>query len=70
MDGLFANHPAHNAITAENADALANEYLTVPAANGLEVTKAFVVDMRNHQADFVDMSCQQYPGRTAVNNGV
>ena len=45
MDGLFANHAAHKAVTAEDADALAYQYLAVPAANGLEVAEAFVVDM-------------------------
>src|SRR5829696_10305013 len=51
-----ADHAKHVAAIAGDPDALPNTHLVVPAADLVEPQKAVVVDVRDLQSDFVDVS--------------
>ena len=70
MDGFFADDPTHHAVPTQDADALTDQHLAVPATDGLEVAEPLVVDVRNHQADFVDVPRQQDTWLAAINGCV
>ena len=56
MDGLFADDACDGAVFALNDDAQAREDVGVDAANLVEVKETAVVDVADHEANFVGMS--------------
>ena len=76
VDGFSADDAEDIAFFGDDFDALADEQRRVHAADLGGVDEAFVVDMRNHEADFIDMSGEhefefgfgvQHGHRVAVN---
>src|SRR5215203_2209010 len=56
MTSLPADHTKHVADIAGDPDALPDKHLIVPAADLVEPQKAVVVDVRDLQSNFVDVS--------------
>ena len=56
VDRLAARHARHDAVARDELDALADEDLRVPAADAHEAQEAVVVDVRDDQADLVDVT--------------
>jgi hypothetical protein len=66
MDRLLADHAFDGTVARIDHDALADEHLRVPAADLPEPQKAVVVDVRDDQADLVDVTHhEQAPCRAA-----
>ena len=60
VDGFLADHANYITRFAEQANALADQYLWVPAPNAGDVQKAVSIDVGDHEADFVDVAGQQH----------
>ena len=56
VDGLLADDARQVTVAGDDLDALADEDLPVPAADAREVQVALVVDVRDDEADLVDVS--------------
>src|SRR5690349_23086547 len=56
MDWFLADDAEHVTVAPAEADALADQYLWIPAADRLNVSVAFVVDVVDDDADFVDVA--------------
>ena len=56
VDRLAPDDAGHDAVARRDRDALADELLGVPAAHADDVQVALVVDVRDDQADLVDVA--------------
>ena len=60
MRGLGAEYAGEVALAGAYCDALGEHDLLPPAAERLELEKAFVVDQSDHEADFVHVAGDQH----------
>ena len=63
VDRLAARDARHDAVARRDLHALADEDLRVPAADAHEAQEAVVVDVRDDQADLVDVADDREEGR-------
>ena len=74
MDGQGAGHAGDGAFRTVDVDALAAEKGAVDAADALHEDKSVFIDVRHHEAEFVDVSGQHdvraFAGRTEAGEGV
>ena len=65
VDGLFADHARHDLLPAVDEHPLAGQHRVVEPADRLEEQVPPVVDVRDHQTDFVHVTGQHDPQRRA-----
>ena len=56
VDRLLADDAGHNTVAGRDGYALTNQHLRVPAANACEAEETRVLDVRNDQADLIDVT--------------
>jgi len=69
MDGLLADHADDIAIVAQQADALPDEHLWVPAADPGEIEEAVIVDIGDDDANLINVAGEQQAGFTTLQDG-
>jgi hypothetical protein len=64
MDGLFSYYGGDLAGTSQENHPLAHEDLDIPSPDGVEAQISLVIDMGDHDPDFVYVAGEHEPWRT------
>jgi hypothetical protein len=62
VDGPSAYDPGDGPVGAEDLYTLTHQHLGVPAPDFLDVQKALIVNVVDHQADLIDVTGEHHPG--------